>query len=248
MKKNILSEFIKKYSLNGTIEKCRWVSNGTDKTLKTSVASERKNLLVDVTLSNWDGFGDAEIGIGDTSKFKREFSSIYGDDVSFVLNYSDDQSRIINLDVLDGENVTTITVSDLDMIAQSAKMKTLPPFNAEIIFDAEFKDRFLMAKSGLPGVEGFTVMMNKKGVLELVIGYSNINSSRSSLKPKTVDGKDKVDEPLHFNADDLKEILTANNDGGDSILSISDNGLASISFVCGDFTSKYYLTLIDDQD
>jgi hypothetical protein len=209
------------------------------------MASETKNLLVDVTLANWDGFGDAEVGIGNTEKFQREFSGVYGEDVSFVLNYNDDKTRIINLDVLDGENVTTITVSDLDMIAQSSKMKGLPPFNVEILFDLELKERFLMAKASLPDVDSFTVIMNKKDVLELVVGYSNINSSRSSMKPKTTAGKDKVENPIHFNAKYLKEILSANSECGDAILSVSDKGLASISFVSGDFTSKYYLTPLD---
>jgi hypothetical protein len=245
MKKNILLDFIKKYSLNDTIEKCRWVSNSKDKTLKTSVAADTKNLLVDLTLSNWDGFGDAEVGVGNTSKFKRELGGIYGEDVSFVINYSDDKSRIISIDVMDGESVGTFTTSDLDMIAQSSKMKGVPPFNAEIVFDSELKERFLKAKAALPDVDGFTVMMNKKGVLELVVGFSNINSSKYSLKVKTVGGKDTVDEPLHFNANYMKEILNANSECGDATLSVSDNGLASISFTSNDFNCKYFLTPID---
>ncbi len=245
MKKNILLEFIRKYSLNKTIDKARWISDAKNKTLRTCVASETKNLLVDVTLANWDGFGDAEVGVGNTEKFQKEFSGVYGDDVTFVVNYNEDKTRIINLDVLDGENVTTITVSDLDMIAQSAKMKSLPPFNAEILFDEELKGRFLLAKASLPDVDSFTVMMNKKGVLELVIGYSNINSSRSSMKPKTTPGKDTVEDPIHFNAKYFKEILSANSECGDAVLNVSDKGLASVSFTSGDFTCKYYLTPLD---
>jgi hypothetical protein len=248
MKKNTLMSFIKKYSLNGIIEKCRWVSNATDKTLKVSVASETKNLLVDLTLANWDGFSDAEVGIGNTDKFKRELGGVVGEDVSFVLNYSDDKSAIINIDVMDGNNVTTMTTSDLEMIAKSSKLKTIPPYNAEIVFNEDLKERFLRAKAALPDVNGFTVMMNKKGVLELVVGYSNINSSRFSFAVTTTNGKNSVADKLHFNAVYLKEILSANSECGDSTLFVSDNGLASISFTSGYFTCNYHLTPLDDMD
>ncbi len=246
MKKNILLDFIKKYSLGKTIEKCRWISNAKNKTLKTSVSSDAKNLLVDITLSNWEGFGDAEIGIGDTSKFKRELSGILGDDISFVINYNDAKTRIINIDVLDGENVGTFITSDLDTISPSSALKNTPKYDVEIIFDNDLKERFLKAKQALPDVDGFTVLMNKKGVLEMIVGYSNINSSRYSFKVKTNDKKDSVDEPLHFSGTFLQEILSANSECGDSTLFVSNAGIASIEFKTGDFICKYHLTSIDN--
>lgn len=245
MKKTVLMEFIKKHTV---IEKCRWVSNAKDKTLKVDVASDTKNLLCDLTLANWDGFGDAEVGVGDMKKFKQELNGIVGEDLTAVVNYNDDKSRIINIDFMDGESVATLTVSDLDMIAASSKLKTIPPFNAEIVFDKNLIERFLRAKAALPDVTTFTVMMNKKGVLELVVGFSNINSSRFALKVKTNPGKDKVDEPLHFRADYLKDILAANSEVDEAVLKVSDGGFCSIAFQSGDFDCKYSLTTTDDQD
>jgi hypothetical protein len=149
---------------------------------------------------------------------------------------------------LDGENVGTVTTSDLATIAQSSRLKALPEFNAEILFDDELVDRFLKAKAALPDVESFTILMNKKNVLELVVGFSNINSSRYSFKVKTNPGKDVVSGPLHFNAKYLKEILTVNDlNGGSATLSVADGGLATISFVNGDFKCNYYLTPLADQ-
>lgn len=248
MKKSNLQEFIKKYTLNGAIEKCRWLSDASAKTLKTSVSADTKVLLVDVTLANWDGFGDVELGIGDTSKFKRELNGIAGEDVTFTLNYNDDKSRIVSVNVTDDQSTGTFTTSDLDMIPKSSKLKTTPPYNAEILFDADLKERFLKAKSALPDVNGFTLMMNKKNELELVVGFSNINSSKFSLKVKTTNGKDKVDAPLHFDAEFFKSILTTNSECGDTTLFVSDDGLASISFVSGDLTCNYHLTPLDDID
>lgn len=246
MKKSVLLEFIKKHTKE--ITKARWISSVKDKTLKANVAADTRNLLIDLTLKNWDGWADAEIGIGDMVKFNKELNGIYDEDVTCFLNQNDDKTRIISVDFTDSGSVGTFTTSDLDMIGPVSKLKNSPPVSAEIIFDEEMKGRFLKAKSALPDVNTFTVMMNKKDVLELVVGYSKINSSRFSIKVKTQDGKDKVDEPLHFRADYLAEVLSVNSECGDTVLKVSNNGLCSIEFSAGDFESKYYLTSTDDQD
>lgn len=246
MKKSTLLEFIKKHTT--VIEKVRWTSNSKDKTLKANVVADTKNMLLDLTLKNWDGWGDAEIGIGDMVKFKKELNGIYDDEVTCQLNEDDDKTRVISIDFSDSASVGTFTTSDLDMIGPSSKLKTNPPISAEIVFDTETKERFLKAKSALPDVNTFTVLMNKKDALELVIGYSKINSSRITLKVKTDNGKDKVDEPLHFRADYLSEILSVNSECGDTVLKVSNSGLCTIEFSAGDFESKYYLTSTDDQD
>lgn len=244
MKKSVLLEFIKKHT--DVIEKCRWVSDTKTKTLKVGVASDTRNMLCDLTLSNWDGFGDAEIGVGNMPKFKRELTGIAGEDLTSVVNYNDDKSRITNIDFLDGTQVMTVTVSDLDMIADSSRLKKTPDYSAEIVFDKDTIDRFLKSKAALPDVNTFTVMMNKKNELVLVVGYSKINSSRSTIKVKTNPGLDKVSDPLHFRADYLKDILTANSECESSVLKVSDAGLCSISFVSGDFECNYHLQTTDD--
>ena len=245
MKKEILSEFIKKYSLNGAIQKCRWLSNAKDKTLTVSVAAETRNLLAFVKLANWDGFGDAEVGVGDTNTFTKMLSGITTDDIALTLNYNTDNTRIINVGVEYDGSSATITTSDLDTIPPSSSLKTLPVFNVEIVVNDDFKQKFLKAKASLPDVNSFTVLMNKKSMLEMIIGYSNINSNRFTLKVDTQNGNNTIDKPMHFDANYLKSILSANSEAGDTTLFISDDGLASISFTSGDFTSTYYLVPLD---
>lgn len=246
MKKATFLEFIKKHT--SVIEKARWVSDSKNKTLTTNVIADSKNMLVDLTLNNWDGFGDAEIGIGDIPKFNRELSGLVDEDVTAVLNYNDDKTRIVSVNVMDSSSVATITTSDLEMIGASSRLKSNPPISAEIIFDADMKERFLKAKSALPDVKTFTLLMNKKNELEMIIGYSKINSSRYTLKVKTNPGKDTVEGPLHFRSDYFKEALSVNSNAGDSVLYVSNNGLCTISFVEGDFSVKYHFSTTDDQD
>lgn len=246
MKKELLLEFISKYYLNGVIEKCRWVSSSKDKTLKVSVKSEDKGLLAMVTLKNWDGFGDAELGIGDTKKFKTELLGLVDEDVTFELLKSEDNTNFTRIDIFDSATTMNYPTSDLDVIAQSSYMKVQPTYNAEIVFDADFRERFLKAKASLPNVDYFTVMMNKKDILEFVIGYSNINNSRKSFsKLKTNPGKNRVSDIMHFNAVYLKEIFTANSECQSTILNISDMGVAYLEFLTDNFSCQYYLAPVN---
>jgi hypothetical protein len=85
-------------------------------------------------------------------------------------------------------------------------------------------------------------MMNKKGTeLELVVGYSSINSNRVKLKVSAVAGKDKVNAPISFNANYFKEILLKNSDSTGAVLKIAEVGISSITFDNDDFTANYFL-------
>ena len=84
--------------------------------------------------------------------------------------------------------------------------------------------------------------MNKKGdKLELVIGFSTINSNRVKLDINTVKGKDKLEKPISFNANYLKEILSKNSDATGAILKVAAVGIAKLEFKTTDFESVYYL-------
>lgn len=244
MKKEILLNFIKKHT--PYLEKCRWVSSSKTNTLKVSMATEIKDLMVDITLSNWDGLSDVELGIISLPKFERELKGILGDDITLSLNYNDDKTQVVNVEVTDGPSTATIVLSDLDILPQSSNLKKKIIYNAEIVFDEEFITRFQKAKAALPEVDYFTVMMNKKNVLEMVLGYSSINSSRYTLQIKTNPGMNTVSESLTFHAGYLKSILDVNSECVSAVLRVSDMGLCNIEFKSGDLDCKYYLTSLSE--
>ena len=68
-----------------------------------------------------------------------------------------------------------------------------------------------------------------------------MNTNRIKLSVNTVEGKDTVSKNIHFNANHFKEILLANKDCQDAVLKVSDAGLATAEFVCGDYISTYYI-------
>lgn len=247
MNKSLLQEFIKKYSLNGVIDKCCWISKSKEKTLGVVSLNDSKNLLVVVNMLNWEGFGDAELGIGDTKRVKTLLGGIIKDDITLTLNYSEDKANIINMDIIDDKSMVTVTTCHTTAVPKSSGLKKVPEFNAEIIFDEEFKERFLKAKGALSEIDSFTILMNKKDKLEMIIGYSNNNTDRFTLELKTNDGKDTVSAPITFNANYLKEILNANPETETSTLYVSDDGLASISFKTDNFDCNYYLMPLESE-
>ena len=149
---------------------------------------------------------------------------------------------LLNLD----ETGASLPLADLSVIPPVPKIKTLTDFEVEIIVDSAFISKFISCKNALVDVDTFTLMMNKKDKLELVIGWSpTINTSRQTVTINTVVGKDKVTTPISFNAKYLKEILSQNSDASGAVLKISEKGMAVISFVAdvdGDkLSSTYYL-------
>jgi hypothetical protein len=246
MKKQTLETFIKKYSLNGTIEAVKLNVDSKKTTLVTNTITEEKNVLIDVKYNKFDALtDDCVLGIHDTSKLKSMLS-VLGDEITLTTNKKDDKvtSVVFNDTSTDVQFVT----ADLSVIPDAPKLKKLPDFNVEIELNDEFISKFAKAKNALPDVDTFTLMMNKKGVLELVLGYSSLNSNRIKLNVKTLNSKDKLGKVINFNAKYLKEILSANSDCENSVLKVSDAGLAMVTFNSDDFESNYYMVEIKSVD
>ena len=71
MKKQVLTTFIDKYSLNGTIESVKWIVDNSNKQIKTASISDDKNVISYVVIKDDAGLTDSEIGINDTTKLKK---------------------------------------------------------------------------------------------------------------------------------------------------------------------------------
>lgn len=247
MKKNILELFIKKYSLGGSIESVKWEVNTSDKNLSTTAITEDKNVFVDVKVKDFDSFSEnCNIGIFDTTKFSKMLS-VMDVDVDLSLN-KDNQNKITSISIKDSNKTNAqFVTADLTVIPKSPKLKQIPDFNVEIKFDSEFISKFIKAKNALPEVDIFTLMM-KDDKLQMVIGHSKLNSNRITLSLNCNQDKDKVSRNLNFSAKYLKEILTSNLDCDESVLKVSDDGLAVVSFSNSVCDSKYYMVEIKSID
>jgi hypothetical protein len=245
MTKSTLESFIKKYFLNGNNESVKLVSN--KKVLKASTITEDKNVLSFVTLSNFEGFDDAEVGIYNTSKLKQMLG-VLSTEIDVSLNK--DKDKVTSLTLSDDKIEVKYVTADLSVIPTAPNLKQIPAFNFNIVMDENFIDKFIKAKNALPEVGTFTLLKNKKGKVEMVIGYApNINSDRITLNVTPQSDKDDIKDPISFSAIYLKEILLSNADSGENaVLKVSDKGLANISFKNGDFESNYYMVAIQLAD
>lgn len=232
MNKIRLNRFIQKYNLAGLIESVTWKADGTK--LTTKFISDDKTVLGELELENFN-FDAAELGIYTTSNLSK-LLSVLGDDVDLQVGKVEDKSISLSL-VSDGTKAS-YQLADLAVIPAVPDLKQLPPFDIQIDLDGKFIDRFIKGKNALSDVDTFTVL-TENGDLNLVIGYSNVNSNRITYKAQA--GYTNSVNPISFSAKYLKEILVANKDATSATLQISTQGLAHIAFKVDDYTSKYYL-------
>ena len=245
MTKETLKTFINKYYLGGTVESVKWVANTSNKQLITNAITEDKNVLLKVTLNNFSELPDGELGINDTSKLVK-LLGVLKDEIKSEYNKTGD--KITSVVFSDDNTDVQYVIADLSVIPSAPPLKKVPPFTVEIPLDADFISKFVSSKGALADVDTFTLTMNKKGKLEMIIGYSSINSNRIKLAVNAVEGKDTVTKNINFNANHLKEILLANRDCTNAHLKVSEAGLASVEFVCGDITAEYYLVEVKSID
>jgi hypothetical protein len=235
MKKTILESFIKKYSLNGTLESVKWVAK--DKKLHVDTITEDKTVLIKVDLKAFEDFTDESIGVHETSRLKGMLAP-FGDDIQLSVVKTKDKVTGLTLD--QGKIVSSFPAADLDVIATAPSLKGLPDPNCEIILDSTLIESFIKAKSGLPEVDTFT-LLSKKDKIYLVLGYSKLNTPRSTLE---VASTGTIEKPISFSAKFFKEILTANSDCTASNLKVSDKGLAIAEFENDNFKCSYYMVTI----
>lgn len=236
MKKALLESFIKKYSLNGTIQSVTWVAT-KDKKLHVDTITEDKTVLVKVDFKPFEEFADEQIGVNDTSQLKAMFAP-FGDEIALTLNKT--KNKVTSIGLTGDKVESSYAAADIDVIPVAPTLKSLPDSDCEIILDSDFIERFIKAKSSLPDVDTFT-LLSKKDTMYLVLGHSKLNTNRHSLE---VAGTGTIENPISFSAKFFKEILTANSDCTASNLKVSSKGLAIAEFENDNFKSNYYMVMI----
>lgn len=230
MQKNKLDGFINRYNLGGEIESV--ILNSTADSLAVKMISDDKSLLGDVTTEN-PGLPAGNFGIYTTSQLKQ-LMSVLDDAVDIEeapgsLKFSDKATKINYM--LAAETV----------IPKVPDLKQLPTFDVQVTLDSDFVNKFIKSKGALSESDSFT-FVSKKGVSEVILGYSTQNSNRISMVVNaTVEGDVA---PISFSAKYLKQILLANKASNTASLSISTQGLAHLSFDDGEYKTNYYLVQI----
>lgn len=240
MKKDTLEIFIKKYNLGNTIPKLKWKYTASEKTLHARGNADNKAFLADVVMSDFSDLGpnDLVICIGDTEKVKKMMSP-FGEDINLTVNKNGD--RILGFTMSDADCESYCTAADPTAIDPVPKnLQDIPDYQVEIPITEDFISKFLSSRLALDDVNTFTVGMNKKGVVEFVIGYTTSNSNRIRITPVTLPGKDKVSQALPFPLRYLHEVFKANKTAKDGKLSINDKGIIRVYFKDDKYTCNYF--------
>ncbi len=242
MKKEVLETFIRRYTLGGEINKVKWKYTAKEKTLHTRAAADNRSFVADVIMNDFEDFGtnDVTVCIGDTEKVKAMMTP-FGEDINLSLNMGASGDRVLGFTVSDADCESYCTAADPTSIDPVAKnLQDIPSYDVIIPLTEEFLEKFLKARNALKDVASFSVGMNKKGLFEVVIGYTTANSNRIRLTPATDPVKNKVEAALAFPVKNVAEVFKANQDIPDGKLSINSAGILQVYFKSDKYTCTYY--------
>ena len=232
MNKIVLDTFIQKYNLGGNVNSVKWNSDG--ETLSTRFISSDKSLLGELTLAK-QTLPEFEVGVYDTPLLSKMLGTL-ADKVDFTLTEVDNTPVAFHL--TDSIISVDYVLAAIGVIPDVPELKNVPEFNTLVNINSQFINSFIRGKGALADVDTFAINPVDGGV-EFIIGYSDINSNRISIKAQS--GAVNMTDSIVFNANLFKELLNANKECSKATLQISDKGLAHIEFNVDDFNVKYWL-------
>ena len=232
MNKIVLDTFIQKYNLGGNVNSVKWESSGD--TLSTRFISPDKSLLGELTLTK-QALPEFEVGVYDTPLLSKMLGTL-ADKVDFSLTEVDNTP--VAFKISDSIMTSDYVLAAIGVIPDVPELKNVPEFTTLVNIDSQFINSFIRGKGALADVDTFAINPVDGGV-EFVIGYSDINSNRITIKAQS--GAVNMTDSIVFNANLFKELLNANKECSKATLQISDKGLAYIEFNVDDFNVKYWL-------
>ena len=232
MKKSDLLNYVGRYHLAGATTSVKWVAKNGG--IETEFITDDQNVIGRVKADNLD-FGTNELGVYATPQLVKMLSAV-GDDLNVKVN--DVDGTAVSVGVNDKDVDMTFMLADLSVIRQVPDLKNTPDWNATINLDATFINKFIKAKNALPESENFGIKCSS-GKVEVIMNYSSINTNRIKFD-QDVDGAIDMGV-ICFSSSLLKEILQANKGFESGKLSVSEAGLAEVSFELKNGEATYYL-------
>ena len=234
MNKAYLDRFISKYSLGDSVNSVVWKVN--DEVLTTDFITLDKSLLGKITLDTFQ-FDDVQFGIYDTKQL-ASLLSVLNDDINLTVVKS--QDKVVSIKFEDSYASVNYMLSDLSVIPDVPKMKSVPEFELSLKIDSLFISKFISGTNALAEHETFTVLTDENtNTCKFVINFATINTNRVTL-PVTVDTFSDVG-PLSFNAELFSKVLQANKECESASIEVSNRGLARAKFKVDNYEAVYNL-------
>jgi hypothetical protein len=214
-----------------------------DEVLTTEFITLDKSLLGKVTLDTFQ-FEEIELGIYDTKQL-ASLLSVLNDDISLTVVKS--QDKVVSIKFEDSYASVNYMLSDLSVIPDVPKMKSIPEFELSLKIDSLFITKFISGTNALAEHETFTVLTDENtNTCKFVINFATINTNRVTL-PVTVDTFSDVG-PLSFNAELFSKVLQANKECESASIEVSNRGLARAKFKVDNYEAVYNLVASQNID
>lgn len=241
-----LGNFIKKYYLSGRNNSVVWTLR--DDVLSTSFTTPDSSIFGFVTLENIK-LPDTKFGVSNTKQLIKMLSMM---DRQFSVRIVDVNNRPSIFQMEDQKIQAKYTLSDLDVIPLAPQKDQLPDWDFKVTVPQETLDVIVKSVSALEKKDlNFTILNDlSTGKTRLVVGYSSITATDriSTVVESSYDGNTPPFRMMTFSADDVKEIILANNESDEMIMEVSSQyGIAKIAYNLIDFNSEYYLVKQDDE-
>lgn len=257
MQKSTFEGFVRRYALEGTCDQAHWYSDAEKQTLTAMAHTQEKTVILKVIMKNWQGVEAFKLAMPSATKVQRMLQPI-GEDITVAVATVRD--RIANFTIGDQDCEAVCSVADYDAFPETFDVDSDVDFEmvpkeweVEMKLTEEFVGRLMKSITAMNETKEFVLMNNKKGGLDIILNYENINTNRIRLPVPTVEGKDKLESPLNFSSEVLRAIITANEvvhkpvkDDKDAppvppIFQVSDKKIATIEFSNELFRTKYLL-------
>jgi len=247
MKKEKLVNFIQKYSLGGQCNQVK-VSSKSNK-LYTTFATDQKDLLGFVVMNDVDIqnpgdttlSSDFQFGIFNTSVLTKVLSAMQQE---INVEFKEEFGKIVSMHINDNVMQSQIMLADLDIIESPPTINELPPSDAILRVSPIFIDQFIKAKNALVDSDTFAFVQNDKNV-NLVLNYAEHNTDKITLKMESDENNSNI-PIMKFNANLVKEIFIANKDCLHGSISLSSQGLMTITFQGESHNTKYLLVMLQN--
>ena len=240
--KNLITKFIQKYNLNGTIEGAQ--IRAEKDLLYTIFRNTEGNLRGEIVL-NKSKIPEGIIGVYYTSKL-LSMISILDNDISIEYKGENIEENSIksvkSIDFKDSKGrKVSYAASTLDLIDYDGKKGLIKDYEIEIKLDNIVVQDLLKCFNAITTTS--LTILRKNNKMYAVFNYSgaNVNQIEIEIEAK-VDNEFDNDDFISFPAGPIKEILVVNSKAFDKAsMNVSIKGIMEFKFQEKDITSNYWL-------
>ena len=233
-----LQSIISKYYLNGMIESVKWSIK--DESLNIKFMLPTRDMIGELT---FDGLKitDTELAIFNTTQLNKLIGITQG---TLLLDVVENGKVANRLNIQDNQYNLTYALADTLLIGKVGSVDEPSGYNIEASLNNEQIIALIKAKSALPDTNHIIINSSTNfdgdSTLDFILGDSGEYSNKITY---SIASTNNSEISLPFDAEVLKEILSANKDAESGVLNIFDGGLMKLHFSYKDTLKVTYFVI-----